>query len=161
MKSFNFIPMYRGTFFIYGQLSWDLWEHIHKENIPKQIRCWNYTETKVNDAKERKKSFWENNENVIAAGAVRCNLLDMFCYVVTTFNADCKIPQSNKMLSKFVPRYPAAQSKLYVWFNVSPEIVKIHAEFQNIWKTKSSTLKTFHIYSMIWILNIVASQVLH
>lgn len=116
---------------------------------------------KLTTQKREKKSFWENNENVIAAGAVRCNLLDMFCYVVTTFNADCKIPQSNKMLSKFVPRYPAAQSKLYVWFNVSPEIVKIHAEFQNICKTKSSILKTFHIYSMIWILKIVASQVLY
>ena len=115
---------------------------------------------------KRKEKFVGNNENVIAAGAEKpgpgvCNLLDMFCYVVTTFNADCKIPQSNKMLSKFVPRYPAAQSKLYVWFNVPPEIVKIHAEFQNIWKTRCSTQKTFHICSLIWILNIVASQVLY
>ena len=91
---------------------------------------------------KKKKSFFflgKSNENVIAAGAEPCNLLDMFCYVVTTFNADCKIPQSNKMLSKFVPRYPAAQSKLYVWFNVPTEIVKIHAEFQIFWKTRIST----------------------
>ena len=91
---------------------------------------------------KKKKSFFflgKSNENVIAAGAEPCNLLDMFCYVVTTFNADCKIPQSNKMLSKFVPRYPAAQSKLYVWFNVPTEIVKIHAEFQILWKTRIST----------------------
>ena len=96
---------------------------------------------KLTTQKKKKKFFFlgKSNENVIAAGAEPCNLLDMFCYVVTTFNADCKIPQSNKMLSKFVPRYPAAQSKLYVWFNVPTEIVKIHAEFQNFWKTRIST----------------------
>ena len=115
MKSFNFIPVYHGTFFIYGQLSWDLWEHIHKENILNKFVV-GITQKQKLTTQKRKEKFVGNNENVIAAGAekpcpVVCNLLDMFCYVVTTFNADCKIPQSNKMLSKFVPRFPPQPSQ--------------------------------------------------
>ena len=86
MKSFNFIPVYHGTFFIYGQLSWDLWEHIHKENILNKFVV-GITQKQKLTTQKRKEKFVGNNENVIAAGAEKvgpgvCNLLDVLlrCY---------------------------------------------------------------------------------
>ena len=55
MKSFNFIPVYLGTFFIYGQLSWDLCEHIHKENIQNKFVVGITQKQKLTTQKKREK----------------------------------------------------------------------------------------------------------
>ena len=80
MKSFNFIPVYHGTFFIYGQLSWDLWEHIHKENILNKFVV-GITQKQKLTTQKRKEKFVGNNENVIAAGFVLGCVICWICFV--------------------------------------------------------------------------------